>query len=1493
MEGGDRRMTTIDSRIVTMKFDNSAFSKGVSSTLSLLDKLRASITGLPGVEKSLGVVQGAANKFTMGNMDQQVGMVSRSFSALEVMAVTTLATITHRAVDAGINMAKSLTLQPLADGFAEYELKMGSIQTILSNTSRYGTTLEDVTKNLDALNQYADKTIYNFGDMTKNIGLFTNAGIRIEDATSMIKGFSNEAAASGTNAQGAASAAYQLSQALSAGTIRLMDWRSLQNVGMGNKNMQRGLVEIADAMGTLDTAGISATEVQDNFNGSLEKNWLSADVMSSYLKIMAGDLSEAEQKSLGLTDAQIKMFSAQQKMSEDAATKVRTWTQLVSTIRESIGSGWSETFNIIFGDFNQATKLFTNLNNAVGGFFGHISDVRNQMLARWEDLGGRKALIDGLANAFEALGNILRPIKNAFRDVFPRTTGKNLYEMTVAFREFTEGLIAGRGTMGDIRDIARAVFGVFGVGIEIVKGIFRYFFSLFGLLGGGAGGLLDVGDSIADIVSKLTQWILKGDHIAKFFDKIIAGRAAALGPIIGFFSDLLSTLAKLVTSGADLAMGRINAAFEALAPYLPVIEQGVRLAGQAIQQYFIAAWERAQPIIETVKTAVTDALDYILSVLSGLDVRGMFSGFGGLFDIGDSADKAANGINKVKNALTGAGSDAAGGFLGGLQALGKGLLDFGGFIGKVGGGILLAIGWLGREIWEAMGSLFSGGGDILGGVGSFIGDLFGRIAEMIGNISYSDIMLAVNTVLVSAIGGGFARMLWQVGGLFKDMRQVFDGVGDVLEGVTSNLKAMALDIKAGALMKIAIALAVLAGALFVISRIDGVALSKALGAVAGMLVMLALAMRSMKASLPTKSDLQQSAQMAALSIALIALAAAVALLAIAVKIMASMSTKELAKGLTAVAFAIGFLVAAAKGLTMTGGARDILIASFALGILAISMTALAGAIKLYARMDTGDMIEGAAKIAAILLALGAAFRMFPTSGAVAGAAAMLIASGALVVMAKAMQMLATLDWKDSTQALLTLTGALFAMVVAAELMNTALPGAKAMVIMSGAIAILSGSLVLLATLDWKDSIQALLLLGGAILVIGGTAAILTPVVPVIAALGGAILILGAGLALIGGGMFLFASGMATLATLGSGAMKVLIDMINEFLEAIPGFLQRLGAGLIEAARQIGLAAPEFMQAAGKILRSFLDEVIESVPKIAETFRVIVREGLRTIRELVPDFVKTGFTVIMAFLRGLDKNIGEITQRAVDIVVKFVNGIADNMDKIVDAAWNLVVKFVKAIGKKAYDQAVHLGTTGWEMAQDIADGMVQGLRGYGAEKVGDAAVALANAIPDTVKDLLGMRSPSKVTEELGRYTAEGFANGISNNAGNAAYSARTVGLRTIEAMKDSLRGMDDISGLDINPTVTPVLDLTQLSNEANRIGSMLSGQTLGADLSYSQASSIAQAQIAAAEREAENADSEPRQIVFKQENHSPKALNPVEIYRNTRNQLALAREELKR
>ena len=264
-------MSTIDSRIVTMKFDNSSFKAGVASTLDALSKLKSAVSTLPSQAKGLVGLTDQAKKVDLTSVQEQVHGIGKAFSAMNVVAVTALATVTHAALTSGAQMVKSLSLDPLMSGFAEYELKMGSIQTILANTSKDGTKLQDVNKALEELNKYADKTIYNFGDMTKNIGRFTNAGIGLKDATAMIKGFSNEAASSGTSAQSAAGAAMQLSQALNSGVIRAMDWFSITNAGMGSSNMREGLIQIADAMGTFEGKSIDAAGASKNFKGSLEE----------------------------------------------------------------------------------------------------------------------------------------------------------------------------------------------------------------------------------------------------------------------------------------------------------------------------------------------------------------------------------------------------------------------------------------------------------------------------------------------------------------------------------------------------------------------------------------------------------------------------------------------------------------------------------------------------------------------------------------------------------------------------------------------------------------------------------------------------------------------------------------------------------------------------------------------------------------------------------------------------------------------------------------------------------------------------------------------------------------------------------------------------------------------------------------------------------------------------------------------------------------------
>ena len=228
--------TTIDQRVVEMRFDNKQFERGVSDTMSTLDKLKQKLN-FHGAVRGVENVNSAARNVqsNMGGLSRSVEAVSMKFSAMQIIGMTALANITNSAVNAGKRIVSALTIDPVRSGFQEYETQINAVQTILANTSHAGTTIEDVNKALKELNEYADMTIYNFTEMTRNIGTFTAAGIDLKTSTSAIKGIANLAAVSGSTSQQASTAMYQLSQALAAGRVSLMDWNSVVNAGMGGK----------------------------------------------------------------------------------------------------------------------------------------------------------------------------------------------------------------------------------------------------------------------------------------------------------------------------------------------------------------------------------------------------------------------------------------------------------------------------------------------------------------------------------------------------------------------------------------------------------------------------------------------------------------------------------------------------------------------------------------------------------------------------------------------------------------------------------------------------------------------------------------------------------------------------------------------------------------------------------------------------------------------------------------------------------------------------------------------------------------------------------------------------------------------------------------------------------------------------------------------------------------------------------------------------------
>lgn len=401
---------TVDNKVVEMRFDNDQFEKGVATSMSTIDKLKAKLN-FQDADKSLSSLSDSAKRVDMSTLANSVQKVSLQFSSLQVIAGTALANITNNAVNTGRKILSALTTNPVKDGMSEYETQMNAVQTILANTQKEGTNVKIVNKYLDELNTYADKTIYNFSEMTRNIGTFTAAGVKLGTSVSSIKGIANLAATSGSNAQQASTAMNQLSQAIAAGKVQLMDWNSVVNAGMGGQVFQDALIRTSEH---LKTGAKEAINTYGSFRESLSKGeWLTTQVLTETLDqfATAADTQEEYEAAVkkfvdeGYSQEEAEQIATMAKTAGEAATKVKTFSQLIDTCKEALGSGWTTTWRLIFGDFEDARKLWTSVSDAIGGLINKFSDARN------------KVLDSALYNNFKSLGERIKSVGEATETV--------------------------------------------------------------------------------------------------------------------------------------------------------------------------------------------------------------------------------------------------------------------------------------------------------------------------------------------------------------------------------------------------------------------------------------------------------------------------------------------------------------------------------------------------------------------------------------------------------------------------------------------------------------------------------------------------------------------------------------------------------------------------------------------------------------------------------------------------------------------------------------------------------------------------------------------------------------------------------------------------------------------------------------------------------------------------------------------------------------------
>ena len=1324
--------TTIDERVVEMRFDNKQFEQNIQTSLSSLDKLKKSLN-LEGAAKGLETVNDAANKCSgnMSPLSSAVETVRVRFSALEVMAITALQNITNSALAAGKNLVSAFIIDPIKTGFEEYETQINAVQTILANTSSKGTTLDQVNNALDELNHYADMTIYNFTEMTRNIGTFTAAGVDLDTSVAAIKGIANLAAVSGSNSQQASTAMYQLSQALAAGTVKLQDWNSVVNAGMGGQVFQDALKE------TAKVHGIAIDEMikdEGSFRETLSKGWLTSDILTETLAKFTGDLNEDQLRTMGYTDDQIKSIMEMGKTANDAATKVKTFTQLFDTLKEAAQSGWTQSWEIIVGDFEEAKELLTEVSDTFSAVINASADARNKMLQDWKDLGGRTMMIEAVKNVFEGLVSVAKPVREAFNEIFPPMTGKQLAEITERIRDLTAKFKMGEESSKNLKNTFKGVFAVLDIVGQAFKAVAGGVGELIGLFLPAGNGVLSLTGSFGEYLVKLDETVKKTDIFGKAVSTVV---------------DIVKTVITFVKTAGEKVKEFGKAAgekfdfpgFELFHSFLERVHDRMAQIGDGagkMKSGVIVAFEMMGEALEKCKfLKVMEALWTAVKVIAGgiADAVGTMMGtlaeklgnadFSGVLDILNSiavggialsvskflksVTEPLEGLNGVLEGVTGILDGVRGCFEAYQTNLKAGtLLKIGAAIALLAGSIV-AISLIDSDKLSAsLGAITVLFANLLGAMA-----IFNKISSDTGKVSKACTAMIAMSVAVSILAGALKKVSDLDWG---ELARGLVGIAGLTTIVVASSKAMASSQKqvmkgATSLIIFGAAIKILASACEDLSKLQWDELGRGLTGVGVLFAEIAVFLRVAKFN----------GKMISTATGIVILSAAMKVLASACKDFGQMEWSEIGKGLAGIG---GLLAELAVFTNLAGNAKHVMSTGVALIAIGAAMKIFASAVKDFGQLQWDEIGRGLTAMGGALAEVAIAVNLMPKNMIGIGTG-LVIVGGALEIIANCMSKFGGMQWEEIGRGLTVMGGALAELAISLNFMKGTLGGSTALLVASGALAVLAPVLSILGALSWEAIAKGLISIAGAFTIIGVAGAVLTPLVPTILALSGAfaligvgVLTIGAGLLAAGTGLSALAIGFTALATAGAAGATAIVTALTVIVTGIagliPAVLTKVGEGIIAICKVIAAGAPAIGEAVKAVVLTLIDVFVSCVPQLADGALQLVVGVLAALVTYTPQIVDLAFKFLIGILDGIASNLPSLIKAGVDVLVAFFAGIVDALRGIDTGA---LLKGIAGIGLLS---AIMLALSA---TASLVPGAMVGILGMGAV-VAEMALVLA-------------------------------------------------------------------------------------------------------------------------------------------------------------------------
>lgn len=1418
-------MSSIDERIVKMVFDNSSFEHKIASTITSLTKLNQTTEQIG--KDSGGGLSSLSDAFTK----TEITATQAGFHIQDVwlkMASILEYQIAGKIVNTGKKIASALTVEGIGDGFKEYELKMGSIQTIMAGT---GESLSKVNGYLNELNTYSDKTIYSFADMTNNIGKFTNAGVKLNDAVAAIKGIANEAAISGANAQEASRAMYNFSQALSAGYVKLIDWKSIENANMATKGFKDTLLEVASTVGTVEkqadgmykvlTTNAQGKTMDDlvsgtkNFNDSLQQQWMTTEVLTRALKIYATDVRdmtdaekaayEEELKGMGMTDEQIKKFEELGSKATDAASEIKTFSMMIDTLKEAIGSGWAQTWETFIGDFEEGKKLWTEIGNTLSDVIGKMSDSRNF------------GLDVALRNGFESMTSFWLPIKDipdsadalkaAFLDVGV-ATGKlsqeqadeietvgdlveSFHKLGWATKDVVKAAVEDYAdTMNNLTEEEKEAIGITDQQIESMNRSVDTFLQFDESIEGCTKQLNELGGR-----EKLIEALMRSfEALGDVFEAISEAAYDVFGDTNAWYEVTSRIVDGIYNFSQKLkpAPETLEKIGRAAKGFFSIINMGISFI-KAFTKVFTPLGGTLSDIGDILLTVAANIGDFFTDLNKYTEENQTFEK---LFSyIAEGLDGVALLIDTVVEAFKSFFETLDGGTPS-MDKFGDAFESISHFISNGMKNLTNRLGAL-KPILEGLGAIFTGLAKVVGDALKHIGD---SITGFAGEGSQGFMGRLVNTFNAFMVGGSLYSLINNI--------KNFSAIGDIFSGIGDTLSAFQKKVGAESLKTMAEGIALLAGSIFLLAMVDSNKLTAATTAIGTMIGVLTGAIGALMKAVNSFSTsnvtsvfqlfgkdifginagkmIEMSAQLSAISKALIAMGVAVLLVSIGLSQVAKVAEGgHLWESFAVVSLILLELTGVVLVLSNFGGkakvgANGLLTITGALLIMAIALQQVADVVA------TGNATEALQIISIMLLELTTVMLLLQTVGgykvgSCLGVIAIAVALNLVVIALKSISDALGEEGNHIAEALAMVT--IILGVLAVVCMALGVFGGGALLGGVGAIAAAAALLIVVQSLKQVNDLlsqtdnhvwQSLGVIAAALGILAVGMAFMVGALPGAAALvvaSAALIALSVALKMMGG-MDLASIGKALLAM--GGSLAILAVGLTAMIVALPGAvaLTVAAAGLLLLGAAMNVFANMDMLSIASALGAFTSILLGMAPTmvilgvlspliiafgIAVTALgvallavgvglTVFSAGLQALVDILP----MGAVALDQLINKLNEWVPKLAEMAMDTLATICNKIIEYKEPIFQATISIIDIVLRALSESSLKIAQTILDLLVKILEEItkkipviakagSDMMIAFMDAIGKEiprivnKAYEVAIALINGLADTIRN----------------------------------------------------------------------------------------------------------------------------------------------------------------